>query len=486
MSQFCPRDDGAGCRSSSRSRPCPDRRAIEWPGGWAKSLKIRVILSLVYAAIVAAFESMIGIMQPTPGGDARDHHRRCERSRARPRRLAARQRREALRLREPLAAGVVPAARWPTPTWRRRSTAPRATYRAVPVEGEEADRIDAEHPHPAWFRFMTGYPPRKIVCWSRARRARASRRAGAGSRSEGSSDPPAIAAPAHGVAGAALAHCDCPQDALDGHGDARTLYRASTVGARRGARVLRDGAGVPARGSRFATCGSVARPVARCCMVASRALTSVTSRRRDASSLRAMSECVAVLGATGVYGRHLVPRLVAAGYRRARAGAKTRSGGARRGLRRRGGCGGSLRRGVAARGARRLRRRDQPRHRAPESAPRGRLREERPSSDAGHADLRARVPRRGRRAGRPAEHRDGPRRRRRCVGRRDDVRRRGSSGRRRRARGRARDGGDDRAIGARLADPARRTLLRPGTGFDDDWFARARDGKLRLPGEGDD
>jgi nucleoside-diphosphate-sugar epimerase len=26
----------------------------------------------------------------------------------------------------------------------------------------------------------------------------------------------------------------------------------------------------------------------------------------------------------------------------------------------------------------------------------------------------------------------------------------------------------------------------PGTGFDDDWFARARGGKLRLPGEGDD
>lgn len=26
----------------------------------------------------------------------------------------------------------------------------------------------------------------------------------------------------------------------------------------------------------------------------------------------------------------------------------------------------------------------------------------------------------------------------------------------------------------------------PGTGFDDDWFARARDGKLRLPGDGSD
>ena len=26
----------------------------------------------------------------------------------------------------------------------------------------------------------------------------------------------------------------------------------------------------------------------------------------------------------------------------------------------------------------------------------------------------------------------------------------------------------------------------PGTGFDDDWFARARAGRLRLPGAGDD
>jgi hypothetical protein len=31
------------------------------------------------------------------------------------------------------------------------------------VDGEEATRIDAEHPHPAWFRFVTGYPPRKFV-----------------------------------------------------------------------------------------------------------------------------------------------------------------------------------------------------------------------------------------------------------------------------------------------------------------------------------
>jgi nucleoside-diphosphate-sugar epimerase len=61
-------------------------------------------------------------------------------------------------------------------------------------------------------------------------------------------------------------------------------------------------------------------------------------------------------------------------------------------------------------------------------------------------------------------------------------------------------GGDDvaaRAIAAAVAmeDAVRESdldwlILRgglfygPGTGFDDDWFARARDGKLRLPGDG--
>jgi hypothetical protein len=38
-------------------------------------------------------------------------------------------------------------------------------YRAVPVAepGDEYDRLQSEHPHPAWFRFMTGYPPRKFL-----------------------------------------------------------------------------------------------------------------------------------------------------------------------------------------------------------------------------------------------------------------------------------------------------------------------------------
>jgi hypothetical protein len=38
-------------------------------------------------------------------------------------------------------------------------------YLAVPIaaDSEDHDRLEAEHPHPAWFRFLTGYPPRRFV-----------------------------------------------------------------------------------------------------------------------------------------------------------------------------------------------------------------------------------------------------------------------------------------------------------------------------------
>src|SRR6188474_2173479 len=127
-----------------------------------KVLKIVAIVLVVYAAIVAAFESMIGFMQPTPGGtlvittfdaSGAPHDRVVSR----------------------LDSGgklYVSANHWPRAWYRRALAQPdvsatidgaKADYRAVPIDGEEAARIDAEHPHPAWFRFVTGYPPRKFV-----------------------------------------------------------------------------------------------------------------------------------------------------------------------------------------------------------------------------------------------------------------------------------------------------------------------------------
>jgi hypothetical protein len=127
-----------------------------------KVVKIVVIVALVYAGIVTAFESMVGMMQPTPDStlvittfdaDGSPHDRVVSR----------------------LDSGgqlYVSANHWPRAWYRRALANPdvqatidgqKVDYRAVPIEGEEADRIDAEHPHPAWFRFVTGYPPRKFV-----------------------------------------------------------------------------------------------------------------------------------------------------------------------------------------------------------------------------------------------------------------------------------------------------------------------------------
>src|SRR5258706_16332074 len=127
-----------------------------------KILKIVAIVALVYAGIVTAFESMIGTIQPMPektlvittfDESGTPHDRVVSRL-------------------DSSGKLYVSANHWPRAWYRRALANPdveatidgsKGNYRAVPVEGEEGDRVDAEHPHPAWFRFMTGYPPRKIV-----------------------------------------------------------------------------------------------------------------------------------------------------------------------------------------------------------------------------------------------------------------------------------------------------------------------------------
>jgi hypothetical protein len=127
-----------------------------------KILRIVAIVALIYAGIVTAFESMIGFMQPTP--DSTLTITTFDESGTRHDRVVSR-----------LDSGgklYVSANHWPRAWYRRALANPdveatidgsKGNYRAVPIEGDEADRIDAEHPHPAWFRFMTGYPPRKVV-----------------------------------------------------------------------------------------------------------------------------------------------------------------------------------------------------------------------------------------------------------------------------------------------------------------------------------
>ena len=127
-----------------------------------KAVKIAVIAALVYAGIVVAFESMIGFMQPTPGGtivlttfDANGTANERVVSRL-----------------DSVDQLYVSANHWPREWYERALANPdvqvtvdgnKVDYRAVPVDDSQAALLDAEHPHPAWFRFVTGYPPRKFV-----------------------------------------------------------------------------------------------------------------------------------------------------------------------------------------------------------------------------------------------------------------------------------------------------------------------------------
>lgn len=126
---------------------------------WIKRL---VILAIVYVAIVVVFESAIGVLQPaneqtlvisTVEADGAAHDRVVSRL-------------------EVDGKLYVAANHWPRAWYRRALANPdvRATigdatgeYRAVPVTGAEHDAVNAAHPLPLVFRFLTGFPPRLFV-----------------------------------------------------------------------------------------------------------------------------------------------------------------------------------------------------------------------------------------------------------------------------------------------------------------------------------
>jgi hypothetical protein len=127
-----------------------------------KVVKPLLIAIVIYVGIVAAFESMIGILQPT--NEATLVITTTDADGARADRVVAR-----------LETGgnlYVAANHWPR-AWYRDALAnpevqitldgPPAAYRAVPVSDEEHDRVDGEHDLGVIFRVVTGFPPRKIL-----------------------------------------------------------------------------------------------------------------------------------------------------------------------------------------------------------------------------------------------------------------------------------------------------------------------------------
>jgi hypothetical protein len=127
-----------------------------------KALKIVAIAVLVYAGIVAAFESMIGFLQPSAGAtlvittfdEAGAPHDRVVSRLESDGRL------------------YVAANHWPRAWYRRALANPevqatidgkKGDYRAVPVTGAEHERVEGENRHGVVFRILTGFPPRYFL-----------------------------------------------------------------------------------------------------------------------------------------------------------------------------------------------------------------------------------------------------------------------------------------------------------------------------------
>jgi len=127
-----------------------------------KAVKVVVILFFVYVGVVAGFESLIGYFQPKDqntmviatqddGGNAKE--------------------RVVSRL-ESDGKLYVAANHWPRRWYNEVLAHPQVqvtwdgttqAYVAVPVTGEEFDRVNAEHALPTMVRVLTGFPPRRLV-----------------------------------------------------------------------------------------------------------------------------------------------------------------------------------------------------------------------------------------------------------------------------------------------------------------------------------
>jgi len=127
-----------------------------------RAVKWIVILVLAYVGIVVLFESLIGWFQPsnestlvitTRAEDGSAHERVVSRL-------------------ESDGTIYVAANHWPRAWYRQALADPQVeaafggskrAYTAVPLEGAEEARVDAEHPLPLPFRFLTGFPPRELM-----------------------------------------------------------------------------------------------------------------------------------------------------------------------------------------------------------------------------------------------------------------------------------------------------------------------------------
>ena len=124
-----------------------------------KVIKIVLILLLVYVGVVAVFESLLGYIQPEnqktlvitttdDSGNTSDRVLSCLESNGQL---------------------YVSANHWPRAWYKQALKDPnvqvtlssiKSDYLAVPIIGEEHDRVSDENQHSLRFRILTGFPPR--------------------------------------------------------------------------------------------------------------------------------------------------------------------------------------------------------------------------------------------------------------------------------------------------------------------------------------
>ena len=128
-----------------------------------KAVKLIVVLFLIYVGIVIAFESLLGYFQPA-GGNTLVITTTAEDGIPHDRVLAHLEYDGQL---------YVAANHWPRAWYQRALKNPnvqvtlfeaeKGNYLAVPVTGEEHDRVNADNSLGPMFRIMTGFPPRYFV-----------------------------------------------------------------------------------------------------------------------------------------------------------------------------------------------------------------------------------------------------------------------------------------------------------------------------------
>jgi hypothetical protein len=127
-----------------------------------KLVKIIAILFVVYVGVVTAFESLIGYFQPK-GENTLVITTKDDNGNAKERVVAR------------LESGgklYVAANHWPRrwyndvlahPDVQVTADGKTQSYIAVPVTGDEFDRVNAEHSLGIVIRILTGFPPRRLV-----------------------------------------------------------------------------------------------------------------------------------------------------------------------------------------------------------------------------------------------------------------------------------------------------------------------------------